>query len=278
MQDEDFLQQAIDYGVTDFFPKTDLSPRRLGFRVKFAIRARAAPRSTTRARSRPRRPPRVPATRSSPIVSHDLRGPLHAISLASEALGESASDEAKRYLGAIDRAGARAERLISDLLDVAAIENGKLSLTRSRVNLNAVVRQAVADHDLTVKESHGSIAAIVPDDNLYVEADRDRLLQALDNLIGNAIKHARGTPIEVSVARRDHQAVLAVQDHGAGIPAAELPHVFDRYWSGRPRRGGAGLGLAIAKGIATAHGGTLQVRSLPGEGARFELTLGTVST
>ncbi|MEP6860180.1 MAG: hybrid sensor histidine kinase/response regulator [Deltaproteobacteria bacterium] len=272
LHDEDLLQQAIDCGVTDFFAKSDLSPRRLGLRVKFAIRLAAAEvdnvRSIETATAAARARDEILA-----IVSHDLRGPLHAISLASEALREDANDDGKRYLAAIDRAGARAERLISDLLDASAIENGKLSLTESRINLNAVVKQAATEHELTVKASGGSIKPVVPEELVYVKADRDRLLQALANLVGNALKHARGTPIEISVDRRDGHAILAVQDRGPGIKGDEMQHVFDRYWSGRTRKGGAGLGLAIAKGIALAHGGTIQAFSRPGEGARFELAL-----
>ncbi|MFT3695760.1 MAG: ATP-binding protein [Kofleriaceae bacterium] len=272
MQDEDLLQQAIDCGVTDFFPKTDLSPRRLGLRVKFAMRLAEAEvdnvKSIETATAAARARDEILA-----IVSHDLRGPLHAISLASEALREDATDDAKRYLGAIERAGVRAERLITDLLDASAIENGKLSLQKSRINLANVVKQAVADHELAARDAKSTLSAQVPAEPLYVEADRDRLLQALANLIGNALKHARGTAVEVSAARQDSHVVLAVGDRGPGIAASELPHVFDRYWSGRTKKGGAGLGLAIAKGIALAHGGTVQVFSRPGEGARFEIAL-----
>ncbi len=272
LQDEDLLQQAIDCGVTDFFPKTDISPRRLAFRVKFAIRLQATEidnvKSIESATAASRARDEILA-----IVSHDLRGPLHAISLASEALREDAGDDAKRYLGAIDRAGARAERLISDLLDASAIENGKLSLNAARINLSNVAKQAAQDHELSVQATKTTIVAILPPDPVYVEADRDRLLQAIANLVGNALKHARGTPIEITVDQRDGHAILAVADRGPGIPQSEMPHVFDRYWTGRTRRGGAGLGLAIAKGIALAHGGTIQVFSRPGEGARFEIAL-----
>ncbi|HEY0250738.1 MAG TPA: hybrid sensor histidine kinase/response regulator [Kofleriaceae bacterium] len=272
MQDEDLLQQAIDCGVTDFFSKTDLSPRRLGLRVKFAMRlaeveldnVQSIEAATAASRAR---------DEILAIVSHDLRGPLHAISLAGEALREDATDDAKRYLGAIDRAGARAERLISDLLDASAIENGKLSLQKARINLNNVVKQAVSDHELPARDAKATVAASVPTEPVYVEADRDRLLQALANLIINAFKHARGSAVTVDVTKNDTHAILSVSDHGPGITAAALPHVFDRYWSGRAKKGGAGLGLAIAKGIALAHGGTIQVFSRPGEGARFEIAL-----
>jgi len=108
---------------------------------------------------------------------------------------------------------------------------------------------------------------------VLVQADRDRVLQVLGNLIGNSLKHAKGAPIEISVERKDAEALVAVQDHGPGIAATELPHIFDRYWSGRTKKGGAGLGLAIAKGIVSAHGGNIAVDSRQGEGARFTFTL-----
>ena len=106
-----------------------------------------------------------------------------------------------------------------------------------------------------------------------MSADRDRVLQVLGNLIGNALKHARGAPIDISLERNDNEAIIAVRDTGPGIADAELPHVFDRYWHGRTKKGGAGLGLAIAKGIVDAHGGRLAVASKQGEGTEFSFTL-----
>jgi signal transduction histidine kinase len=271
-QDEDLLQRAVEAGVTDFMPKTDLSPRRLALRVKFAIRigraeaesARSLETATAAARAR---------DEILAIVSHDLRGPLHAISLATEALRDEIPQPAQRYLGAIERASQRAERLIADLLEASAIENGALTLARAPIDAGSVVRQATADHELLAKESGGRIVAHVPEEQVVVSADRDRVLQVLANLIGNSLKHAKGAPIEISVEKKDSNALITVRDAGPGIAPAELPHVFDRYWTGRTRKGGAGLGLAIAKGIVAAHGGAIAVDSRPGEGARFTFTL-----
>jgi len=271
-QNEELLQAAVDAGVTDFFPKGDLSPRRLALRIRFAIRIGRAEAESARSLAKANT-----ATRARDdvlaVVSHDLRGPLHAISLACEALREEITGDAVRYLGAIERASARAERLIADLLEASAIENGALTLSRASVDAAAIIRQAAADHELLAKETGGRSIAHVPAEATLVTADRDRVLQVLGNLIGNALKHARGAPIEIAVQRSGNQAVIAVRDQGPGIAEAELPHVFDRYWHGRTKKGGAGLGLAIAKGIVDAHGGKINVASKPGEGAEFSFTL-----
>ncbi|HEY1555330.1 MAG TPA: hybrid sensor histidine kinase/response regulator [Kofleriaceae bacterium] len=274
--DEAQLQEAVEAGITDYVLQSDLSPRRLALRVQFAVRVGRAEMASKRA-SRVK-------DEILAVVSHDLRSPLHAISLASEALADELSitvtpasrgptDGPARYLGAIERATARAERLISDLLEASAIENGALALAPAAIDATAIVRQAAADHELLAKESHARIEARVPSEHVAIRADRDRVLQVLGNLIGNSLKHARGTPIELSIEPSEHDVVFAVRDRGPGITSAELPHLFDRYWTGRTRKGGAGLGLAIAKGIVIAHGGKIGVDSTLGEGARFWFSL-----
>lgn len=271
-QDDEFLQAAADAGVTDVFPKTDLSPRRLELRVRFAIRIGRAEAESARA---------VEAANQAvcakddilAVVSHDLRGPLHAISLAVDALRDETSDAGKRYLGAIERSIGRAERLIRDLLEAAQIENGALQLNRGTVDAVSLVTQAAQEHELLAKESGGVFVSQLPGEPTLVAADRDRVLQVLSNLIGNALKHARGSAIELGLQRSPGNATFIVRDGGPGISESELPHIFDRYWRGRTRRGGAGLGLAIAKGIVDAHGGKIAVASQRGKGAEFSFTL-----
>jgi len=271
-QDEELLQAAVDAGITDFLPKSDVSPSHLALRVRFAIRIGRAESESQKSLNAATKAVRARDDVLA-VVSHDMRTHLHAIGLAGEALRDDVNGDALRFLGAIERASQRAERLISDLLEASAIENGALRLSCASVDAAAIVRQAAADSELLVKESGGQITTRVPAGSTLVSADRDRVLQVLGNLIGNALKHARGTPIEISLELSGKDAIISVRDKGPGIADSELPHVFDRYWHGRTKKAGAGLGLAIAKGIIDAHGGRIAVASKQGAGAEFSFTL-----
>lgn len=269
---EELLQAAVDAGITDFFPKSDLSPRRIALRIRFAIRIGRAERELQKSLRAANQAARARDDVLA-VVSHDLRNPLHAIVLACDSLRYETSTKGQGYIATIERQVQRAERLITDLLEASAIENGVLTLARASVDAASIVRQAAADHELLAKESGGKITAKLPGGSTLVSADRDRVLQVLGNLIGNALKHARGAPIEISLERNGKDAIIAVRDDGPGITDSELPHVFDRYWHGRTKKGGAGLGLAIAKGIINAHGGQIAVASKQGGGAKFSFTL-----
>lgn len=209
------------------------------------------------------------------VVSHDLRGPLHSITLAVEALRDEVTEDGQRYLAAIERASHRAEKLIADLLEAHAIENGRLELHPTKLDAVALVKQAAAEHELLAREAKASIAVVPPAEMFAVRADRERVMQVFANLMSNCFKHAKGCPVTIEIARGDGVGVFMVHDGGPGISAEELPHVFDRYWSGRTKRGGAGIGLSIARGIVDAHGGTIEAvaGSSPGVGATMRFTL-----
>jgi signal transduction histidine kinase len=266
--DEEVERAAFNAGAAEILSRDDLGPSRLQRRLRSAA---ATARAVAEAKA-------GAAARDDllAVVSHDLRSPLNAIVLACDALeGTIAPDEPnRRYVKAIRRASTRAERLLRDLLDVSRIECGGLQLECRPVSARGILDQTRADHEILARDAGSNIVVEVDGDPGAVFADRDRILQVLANLVGNSLKHAAGTPI-VLAARDDGEGIeLAVADRGPGIVPDALPHVFDRFWQGRARRrGGAGLGLTIAKGIVEAHGGAIAVNSEVGKGTRFSVKL-----
>lgn len=213
------------------------------------------------------------------VVSHDLRNPLSAISMCTRVLLESppAEESARReLLTAIDDSADWMNRLIQDLLDVGMIEAGRLSLERQPTELGDVFEQVEAMFAVMAAERGVAIERQLPPSLPPVDADGERLLQLLANLVGNALKFTEegGT---VTIGARAERGMLSVfvRDTGSGIPAEDLPFIFDRWWHARrsAKKAGTGLGLAIAKGIVEAHGGQIAARSTVGEGSTFTFTL-----
>ncbi|HYR11607.1 MAG TPA: HAMP domain-containing sensor histidine kinase, partial [Longimicrobium sp.] len=211
-------------------------------------------------------------------VSHEMRGPLQVISIASGALLRSwTTDPAlapeRRQIAVIADSAERMRRLTADLLDLSRVDAGHFSVTpepvRAGVLLHgaAEVYRAMAGQKgitLTV-ESAPAVTAMV---------DEQRVHQVLANLIGNAVRHTpSGGTIALSAEAADGQVRFSVADSGAGILPENLPRVFERFWTGGKCRGCAGLGLAISRAIVEAHGGTMTVDSQPGQGATFTFTL-----
>ncbi|HJZ88404.1 MAG TPA: ATP-binding protein [Polyangia bacterium] len=211
------------------------------------------------------------------IVSHDLLNPLNSIGIAVEQLAQPEIDTAGRekYAAAIRRSLARADRLIRDLLDAAIIEAGRLRIEPRAVSVRHLLAQVVHDHELQAQQAETPLRFEVGSGVEKVRADRDRTVQVLANLLGNAFRYGPGgAGIVLSAEHEDGRVRFSVCDSGPGIPADVLPYIFDRYYQGnRVRRAGAGLGLAIAKGIVEAHGGTIGVDNEPRGGARFWFTL-----
>lgn len=212
------------------------------------------------------------------VVAHDLRNPLNAISLAARALAEELSDPAptsERKLAAIGRATKRANRLIEDLLDLARVESGGLSIEPRAEDAWDLVDEAVRLHRIQAEDRGVRLELRAERGLPAVRADRDRILQALGNLIGNALAHVpRGGAITVGASVVDGRVRLRVEDTGPGIAPAEQARLFEPFWQGERRgRQGAGLGLAIVDAIARAHGGEPRVESRPGEGSAFSFTV-----
>jgi PAS domain S-box-containing protein len=210
------------------------------------------------------------------IVAHDLRNPLAGILAATGlALPQGVEGERRSPAAMIQRAAKRMDRLIQDLLDVTGMEAGRLSIERGRVPAAQVISDAEETQRAFVSSSRLDLRLDVEGDLPDVWADRDRLLQVLGNLIHNASKFtAPGGRITVEARRGERDVVFSVTDTGAGIPAADLPRLFDRFWQARKgERRGAGLGLAIARGIVEAHDGRIWVESTPDAGSTFYFTV-----
>lgn len=211
------------------------------------------------------------------IVAHDLRSPLHAISLYTAAgrqrPGGLPDRRSPRSADAISRSVSHMSRMINDLLDVATMESGHLDLDRAGVAPAVLLADAVEAHRERAAqciELRAEAAPGLP----QVWADKGRVLQVFENLIGNALRVTPHGSISLAAVRRDDEILFSVTDTGPGIAPDDLAHVFDRFWQARTsRRGGAGLGLAIVKGIIEAHGGRAWFESKLGAGTTVFFTL-----
>jgi signal transduction histidine kinase len=214
------------------------------------------------------------------VVSHDLRSPLATISTAAEvierALGAGdLGSRVQRSLGAIRRSVDRMDRLVRDLLDLASVDSGSLALELAPRAAEEIAREVRSTFDAPARDKGVALAVDVAPGLPPVSCDKDRIAQALGNLVANAIKFTpAGGAVHIRVALDDGGIRFLVEDTGQGIDPAAQAHLFDRYWhTAQPRREGHGLGLSIAKGIVEGHGGRIQVTSAPGQGSTFSIWL-----
>ena len=214
------------------------------------------------------------------VVSHDLRNPISAVSMGAAMLLEDAPETLRDgpfggTLRAIRSSAQRADRMIEDLLDVSRIEAGRLSIEPYPERLVPLMEDAVETHRHLARERRIDLGYRVSETLPNVLADRGRLLQIFGNLLGNALKFTPpGGRVELGAVWEADEVRCYVEDSGPGIPAEQLPHLFDRYWQARRAdRRGLGLGLTIVQGLVEAHGGHVWVESELGRGTRFSFTL-----
>jgi signal transduction histidine kinase len=211
------------------------------------------------------------------IVAHDLRNPLNVIGSSSSVLLEldAPSSDRQRMLEFMKRAVGQMNRLIGDLLDATSLQAGRLTLTFSDVDIRKIVQESEAMFRQPAKEKRVGLQTKWPDVECHARADEGRVLQALGNLIGNALKFTNaGGSVTLSAQCANGEIVFRVEDTGPGIPAEHQDHLFDSFWQARDGdRRGVGLGLAITKGIVSAHGGRIWVESTLGAGSAFSFAL-----
>lgn len=210
------------------------------------------------------------------MVTHDLRNPVGAIAGAAELLDlDLPEKKRRRQLEVIGRAARHMGRLIEDLLDAAKLQSGMFPVASGTVKVSGLLdeirrlfeeRCSAAGVGLTIQE--------VPP-SLSLDGDHERLVQALSNLVSNAVRFTpRGGRITIEVEADGKEVRIRVSDSGPGIAADDLPHLFEQFWQAKKGdHAGAGLGLAIVKGIVVAHDGEVTVQSEPGEGATFTMCL-----
>ena len=216
-------------------------------------------------------------------VSHDLRTPLASLRVMVEAIADGVADDPatiRRYVGAMERETVSLGRLIDDLFEMARLDAGQLALRLAPSQVDALVAETLDLMGAQADQHQIALRAWVDSGLPPVMVDADRIQRVLTNLIQNAIRH---TPVDGSVtvdaADLGRDVQVNVRDTGEGIAEDDLPHVFDRFYRGdkaRSRdagRGGAGLGLAIARRLIEAHGGRIWVAQPPGGGSVFSFTL-----
>ncbi len=195
-------------------------------------------------------------------VAHELRTPLAILQGRIEGLIDGVYPRDDARLGELLDETRHLSRLVEDLRTLANAEAGALDLQKEQVDLGELIRDAAASFE--------GVAVHVPDDLPPIEADPVRIREVLLNLLSNAVR--AGGAVAVHAAVEGKRVVLRVADKGSGIPAEELPRIFDRFQKGRDSRG-SGLGLAIARNLVLAHGGTIHAESRVGEGTTITVTL-----
>jgi signal transduction histidine kinase/CheY-like chemotaxis protein len=212
------------------------------------------------------------------IVSHDLKNPLSAIMLGvAQLLATSRLDDRRRgrkQLEAIRRGADTMDRMIRDLVDLASIEAGRLSVEVEELDVVALVRESLTMFEPLAIARGLQLRAELPPAPIVVCADRGRVLQVLSNVVGNALKFTPHGEVMVAVRADGERVVITVADTGVGIAPDLLMHVFERYaQAAATAKQGRGLGLFIAKNIVEAQGGALSVESELGIGSTFSVVL-----
>jgi PAS domain S-box-containing protein len=210
------------------------------------------------------------------IASHELRTPLSTLILHLGLLQRlSPAGDTLRFAQSVGKARTQADRmteLINRLLDVTRIASGKLELELASHDLGEIVLGIVEQMCEEARKVRSEFRLRV-DNGIVALCDRFRLEQAIVNVISNALKYAPGHPIAITLERRGTEAVLMVEDRGAGIDPAALTRIFDRFERAVSHGGGLGLGLYITREIVTQHGGTVEAERRRGGGSRFSITL-----
>ena len=217
-------------------------------------------------------------------VSHELRTPVTTVRMAADLLYDSREDlpphlgrSTELLVNELDRF----ETLLADLLEISRYDAGMAELSPEKIDIRGVIATCIAASEGIAANAGVTIVRRLPPKPVIAEIDSRRVERILRNLLNNAIDHADGSNVDVELGSNDDVLAITVTDHGVGLKPGEAGLVFNRFWRADPSRqrqtGGTGLGLAIALEDARLHGGWLQASGVPGQGARFRLTLPLVA-
>ncbi|PYT01055.1 MAG: hypothetical protein DMF63_05170 [Acidobacteria bacterium] len=214
--------------------------------------------------------------RLSRDVSHELRSPLARMNVALEIAKQKSNGDTAPFLNRIEAESNRLNEMISRLLTLSKLETGSQDFDRSEIDLKALVEQVASDADFEAN-AVGKSVTITESDNCHIVGSDELVSSAVENVLRNAVRYTRdGTSVEVSLKSRDGSAVVSVQDHGGGVPEAELKNLFRPFYrvgEARDRNtGGTGLGLAIAEQAIKAHKGKIQAKN-SGDGLVVEISI-----
>ncbi len=211
-------------------------------------------------------------------VSHELKTPITAIRAHLENLLDGVEEPNPEILQVMLAQSERLGRLVEQLLDLSKLESGEVQLRREQVSLGPLVSQVMSEIEVASADRSVELVSEVAGDLPAIEADPERVHQVIFNLVDNAVRFTpEGGEVRIEAHRHDGAVEVTVADTGVGIPADALPRLFERFYrvdSARARGdGGTGIGLAIARSVVEAHGGTIRAKSEPGHGSAFTFDL-----
>ena len=211
-------------------------------------------------------------------TAHELRTPLSNIKGYVEAIRDKVIEADDETIGVIDQEATTLSRLVEDLQDLSMLESGQVSLALQPEDPADLILKTVNAQRASATSKDIELITVVPETLPLVSIDHHRIGQVVRNLVSNALIHSgKGDTVTVTAVEIDDMVEVSVADTGEGIPPADLPHIFERFYRADKSRnratGGHGLGLTVSRGLVEAHGGAISVESEHGLGSRFTFTL-----